>query len=481
MGNSEVGHNALGAGRVFDQGAKLVDEAIETGSMFTSEIWSSLTERRCLHFIGLLSDGNVHSHIDQLFAMIKRAHHDGVKTLRVHVLTDGRDVTERSSLDYIRPLEALLRTCCDSGADYAIASGGGRMHITMDRYEAEWAMVKRGWDCHVHGVGRPFHSAEKAITALYEEDPSINDQFLPAFVIVDDAGVPKGRIQDGDGVVFFNFRGDRALEISQAFEGRHLPSAFDRTGPAGEAPPEVLYAGLMQYDGDLLVPHQYLVEPPAIDRTLGEFLTAAKIPSFAIAETHKFGHVTYFFNGNNSQPFDTSLETWREVTSRPGAIEAAPEMRAFEVAEATSEAIRSGKYGHVRLNYANGDMVGHTGDFDATVRAMEIVDDCVGRLVKDVRDSGGVLLLTADHGNADQMFEIDKKTQGYKTFETGKRQVKTSHTLNPVPFVLFDPSGRLQLETSSPAGLGNVTAAVLTATGLQPPEDYLSSLVSITP
>ena len=480
MGNSEVGHNALGAGRIFDQGAKLVDQAIQTGSIFTGGLWAELRQTRCLHLIGLLSDGNVHSHIDQLFALIRRAHRDGIVHLRVHVLTDGRDVTERSALDYLRPLEELLAACAAEGADYAVASGGGRMGITMDRYEADWSMVKRGWDCHVHGVGRPFSSASQAVETLYKEDPSVNDQFLPAFVVVNADGEPKGRIRDGDGVVFFNFRGDRALEITQAFENRHLPSDFDRCGPGGEPAPEVLYAGLMQYDGDLLLPNRYLVEPPAIDRTLGEFLTAAQIPSFAIAETHKFGHVTYFFNGNNSQPFDRKLETWREITSRPGAVDAAPEMRAREVAEATSEAIRSGQYGHVRLNYANGDMVGHTGDFEATVRAVEIVDECVGRLVRDVRDTGGVLLLTADHGNADQMFEIDKRTRDYKTLTTGRRQAKTSHTLNPVPFVLLDPSGRLQLDTSSPAGLGNVAAAVLLASGLQPPDDYLPSLVSFT-
>ncbi len=192
MGNSEVGHNALGGGRIFDQGAKLVGAAIASGRIFEGQAWHDAVARPGLHLLGLLSDGNVHSHVDHLLALIAGAARAGVPRLRVHVLTDGRDVPERSALTWVEPLEALLAQHRAQGLDYRIGSGGGRMHITMDRYEADWAMVQRGWRCHVHGEARPFPSASEAIRTLYAEDPAITDQFLPAFTVVDEAGEPVG-------------------------------------------------------------------------------------------------------------------------------------------------------------------------------------------------------------------------------------------------------------------------------------------------
>ena len=452
MGNSEVGHNALGAGRVFDQGAKLVDLALADGSAFGTT-WDWLTAEGTLHLLGLLSDGNVHSHVEHLLALVARAASDGVERLRVHMLTDGRDVPERSALPYVERLEAALAA---TGLDYRIASGGGRMRITMDRYEAEWDMVLRGWDCHVHGVGRPFRSAAEAITRLYEEDPSTDDQWLPAFVIVED-GEPVGRVRDGDGVLFFNFRGDRGIEISRAFEGR---APIER----GDAP-EVRYAGMMQYDGDDLVPRRYLVEPPAIDRTVGEHLAANGRRSFAISETQKYGHVTYFFNGNKSGLVDAEREAYEEIPSDVIPFDQAPEMKARAITARAVEAIGSGRWDHVRLNLANGDMVGHTGDFEATVRAVEVVDACVGALERATLEAGGVLIVTADHGNADDMLQKDGVTP------------RTSHSLNPVPFVLVDPSGRWALAELEAPGLANAGAALLALAGLQPPDDYVPSLV----
>ncbi|MGC8845909.1 MAG: 2,3-bisphosphoglycerate-independent phosphoglycerate mutase, partial [Candidatus Hydrogenedens sp.] len=212
MGNSEVGHNTLGAGRVFAQGARLVNESIAEGRIYQGKAWQSIMERvregGTLHFIGLLSDGNVHSHINQLLAIIKHCAEERVPKLRVHILTDGRDVAERSALIYIEQLEQVLAECNQSGLDYCIASGGGRMLVTMDRYEADWRIVERGWKAHVLGEGKQFSSAKEAVE-FYYQDPTVNDQFLGEFVIVKN-GQPVGTIEDGDAVIFFNFRGDRA-------------------------------------------------------------------------------------------------------------------------------------------------------------------------------------------------------------------------------------------------------------------------------
>ncbi len=478
MGNSEVGHNALGAGRIFDQGAKLVQHAMATGSIFDGEVWKSSTERvrasgAPLHFIGLLSDGNVHSHIDHLFAMVRRCDREEVEQVRVHVLLDGRDVPATSALDYVGALEELLEQISRKDRrDYRIASGGGRMIITMDRYEAEWAMVERGWKTHVLGEGRGFASAREAIEALRDESPGIGDQMLPPFVITDD-GAPVGPIRDGSAVIFFNFRGDRAIEISQAFENDDLPN-FDR----GQRP-DVLYAGMLQYDGDLQLPTRFLVAPPAIDRTLGEYLARAGMGQLAISETQKFGHVTYFWNGNRSGYFDEDVERYIEIDSNVLPFEERPWMKAAEITDALIAELKTGSYRHARLNYANGDMVGHTGHREAAVQAVQAVDLQLGRLIPVVEKLEGAIIVTADHGNADCMFEVDKKTGEPKRDEDGQLVVKTSHTLNPVPLHVYAPGHALALDANLKApNLGNVAATVLHLMGLRAPEDYEASLLA---
>jgi 2,3-bisphosphoglycerate-independent phosphoglycerate mutase len=468
MGNSEVGHNAMGAGRVFDQGAKLVDQAIATGRAFESDTWTQLISGGTLHLLGLLSDGNVHSHIDHVFALIERAAADGVQRLRVHLLTDGRDVEGRSALTFIEPLQQRLQHHRQAGQDYRIASGGGRMHLTMDRYEGDWDMVARGWQCHVQGQGRHFASASDAVHTLYAEDAKVDDQWLPAFVVAED-GRPVGPIEDGDTVLFFNFRGDRSLEITRAFEADSVP--FDR----GHRP-DVFFAGMMQYDGDLLLPTDYLVAPPAIDRVAAEYLAAAGLPSLAISETHKFGHVTYFFNGNRSEKVDPTLEDWVEIPSDTGPLEERPWMKAAEVTDAVVQAIGSGRYAHIRLNLANGDMVGHTGHLEATRVALEAVDLCVGRLEAAVTAHDGLLLVTADHGNADEMFM--RKGGQLKTNSAGVPIPRTSHSLNEVPFIVVDPRHQLAIvPTDQPRGLASIATTLLELCGLQAPEDYAPGLV----
>jgi 2,3-bisphosphoglycerate-independent phosphoglycerate mutase len=282
--------NAIGCGRVFDQGAKLVNESIKSRALFEGVVWEELIQnvnshKSRLHFIGLLSDGNVHSHIEHLEAMLKAAKDEGVKSAYVHILLDGRDVPPTSALDYVDRLENYLSDLLLNGdIEYAIASGGGRMQITMDRYQANWSMVELGWKTHVLGEGRKFGSAREAIEKLRAESPGVIDQDLGPFVIARN-DKPMGPIVDNDSVIFYNFRGDRAIEISLAFE----QDQFDKF-PRGPRL-NVKYAGMMQYDGDALIPQKYLVNPPGIDRTVGEYLVRSGVKQLAISETQKFGHL----------------------------------------------------------------------------------------------------------------------------------------------------------------------------------------------
>ena len=479
MGNSEVGHNALGAGRIFDQGAKLVGNAIDSGSLFTGDVWKAATERvrtsrEPLHFIGLLSDGNVHSHIDHLFALIRRCDAEGVRSVRIHALLDGRDVPATSALEYVDALEALLaEISAKQDRDYRIASGGGRMKITMDRYGAEWEMVERGWNTHVHGAARHFESTRRAIETFRDEEKGIGDQNLPAFVIEGDDGQPVGPIRDGASVVLFNFRGDRALEISEAFEAVAFEH-FDRG-----TVPDVLYAGMMQYDGDLHVPNHFLVDPPIIERTLGEYLVHNGVPLLAISETQKFGHVTYFWNGNRSGRFDDKRETYIEIPSDVVAFDERPAMKAVEITDTLLAELATGRYKHARLNYANGDMVGHTGNRDAAIKAVEVVDQQIGRLLPVIEQMKGALVVTADHGNADCMYEFDSKTGEPKRDASGRIAAKTSHTLNVVPVSVYVPGHAFVLKPEQgAAGLGNIAATLLQLHGFEAPEDYKASLLS---
>ena len=354
MGNSEVVHNAIGSGRVFDQGAKLVSNSISSGTMFQGQAWKDIAgnviaKNSTLHFIGLFSDGNVHSHIDHLKAMMVQAAKEGVKKIRVHILLDGRDVGETSALQYVDPFENFLAELRQGGCDARIASGGGRMFITMDRYNANWPMVERGWKTHVLGEGEQFASAHEAIETLRQRTGAI-DQDLGAFVIAEN-GKPVGTIQDGDSVVYFNFRGDRALEITAAFEQDNF-THFDRVRR-----PDVVYAGMMEYDGDLHVPKRFLTSPPSITRTSGEYLAALGLRTLACSETQKYGHVTYFYNGNRSGKIDDKLEEYVEVPSDVVPFEQRPWMKGAEITDVVLDGILSGKYDFIRCNFPNGDSI----------------------------------------------------------------------------------------------------------------------------
>ena len=479
MGNSEVGHNALGSGQVFAQGAKLVSQSIESGKMFASSAWKEIVanvqDSGTLHFLGLFSDGNVHSHIDHLKAMLIRAKEDGVSCVRVHILLDGRDVGETSALEYVEPFEAFIASLRDDSFDIKIASGGGRMQITMDRYEANWAMVELGWKTHVLGEGRQFATAKEAIETYRAETKAI-DQDLPPFVIAEN-GQPVGTVEDGDSVVFFNFRGDRAIEISKTFEAGADFDKFDRIRA-----PKVAYAGMLEYDGDLHIPSRYLVNPPEITNTMGEYLADTGVAQYAISETQKYGHVTYFWNGNKSGKFSEDLETYVEIPSDIVPFEQRPWMQCALITDALIDALKSGKYPCLRVNFPNGDMVGHTGSLAATICSLEALDLQLGRILSVVDELHGVALITADHGNADEMAELDKKTGAPKLNKDGSYKAKTSHTLNPVPLVIYDnfyADSYTVKEDRGTFGLSNVAATAVNLLGYEAPAMWDESVLTL--
>ncbi len=468
MGNSEVGHNALGAGRIISQGSSLIDKAISTGAIFQSKHWQASIQRALsggtLHFLGLLSDGNVHANVGHLYALLQAAFDAGVTRVRLHTLLDGRDVAPRSALIYLAKLEAELARYNEQGRDYRIASGGGRQVITMDRYDANLLMVKEGYECHVQGLGEKMPSAEAAVDRYYDEFPEGTDQDIPAFVVCDSQDQPLGPMCDGDAVILYNYRGDRAMEISRALEQENFDE-FDR-GPR----PDLYFSSIIEYDGDLHIPENYLVSPPLIERTMVEYMCAEELKTFAVSETQKFGHVTYFWNGNRSGYLCEELEAYDEIKSDLVPFNQKPEMKACEIRDATTERLKEPGMRFGRINFANGDMVGHTGDFEATKKAMEVVDVCVGQLIDEVMKLEGVVLVTADHGNAEEVFLQKGDT----------RVMKTSHTLNPVPFTIVDSAyaGEYQLCEQTPrAGLANVAATVFNLLGYEAPSGYEPSLI----
>ena len=463
MGNSEVGHNAIGCGQIYSQGAKLVNESIETGTLFESETWKELVENakeHTFHFIGLLSDGNVHSNISHLKAMLTELKKQGTYKVRLHVLLDGRDVPEGSSVKYVKEIEDHMATLNGDGFDACIASGGGRMYMTMDRYESDWSMVKRGWDAHVHGIGRKFNSALEAIET-YQKEENATDQLMHEFVICKD-DEPVGKIKNHDSVVYFNFRGDRALEISRAFDSDETFDKFDRG-----LKPDVMYAGMLQYDADLKIPNKYLAAPPKIEETMSEYLVKNNVKTYAISETQKFGHVTYFWNGNRSEKFSDELETWEEVPSDVIPFDQRPWMKSAEVTDKLIEALESKKYAFLRCNYPNGDMVGHTGSYDATIIGVESVDLALSRLLPIIEKENAILMITADHGNADEMYDKRKK-------ETDPIKPKTSHTLAKVPFFIYNADVEIK---EGEFGLSNIAATVFKLLDLDIPESWNEAII----
>lgn len=548
MGNSEVGHNALGAGQIVDQGAKCVDAALSNGSIFNHEGWQyieAVTKKGgTLHLIGLLSDGGVHSRYDQLMLLINGAIKRGtVHKIRLHVLHDGRDVEDGTAVQWLKRLNDDLNAINAKNlgeVDLKIASGGGRMLVTMDRYESDWKIVERGWDAHILGIAphqfvdpiagvRTLQSKKQKNGGSEAEEKTerVSDQWIEPWVVVEETKndakdgncdgtgsgtatttTPVGSVQDGDAVVTFNFRADRMIEIAKALEyPKEKFTAFDRK----RFPANLHYAGLMEYDGELHLPRHFLVPPPVIERTSEQYLMNTTTPwstrVFACSESQKIGHMTFFWNGNRSGYLDPEKERFLEVPSDQGiSFDMAPDMKAFEICDATLDAITSGKYDFIRVNFPNADMVGHTGNLAAAIEACSAVDICVGRLLEAVDAVGGGWLVTADHGNAEEMVQRNPKTGQpirRKTAGGGGGEKKdevqgdvlplTSHTLNPVPCAIGgtglppevrfkkdkeDGQGASTAAAPAPtAGLANVTATFLNLLGFEAPDFYQPSLI----
>lgn len=476
MGNSEVGHNIMGAGRIFDQGAKQVEEAFRTESIW-GDTWNMVMQRakHSIHFVGLLSDGNVHSHIKHLIALLNKAAEQGAQHLVVHALFDGRDVTDGTAEKYLDQLESALKEISSTyGCLAVVGSGGGRMNTTMDRYEADWDIVARGWAAHALGTARPFTSAADALKTLRSEDPTVSDQYLPSFTIVDAGGSPIGAMKSNDAVVLFNFRGDRMVEIYRALTEEPF-TAFAR----GPLPENLLVVGMTMYDGDLGIPKDFLVPPTRVTGTVSELIAQAGMAQIAIAETQKFGHVTYFWNGNRSEKFNANLETWVEIPSDKVSFDKLPRMKAAETGDAVVEAVNSQKFSFIRCNFAGGDMVGHTGDIPASVIAVEAIDEALVRINDAVRAVGGTLLITADHGNCEVLIERDKN--GNPVLDhNGAPVPKKSHTLSLVPFIAIDYSGVISSAQVSDAGISNIAATLLELLGLSVPSTYREPLLTIS-
>ncbi|KAL9256765.1 2,3-bisphosphoglycerate-independent phosphoglycerate mutase-like protein [Drosera capensis] len=405
--------------------------------------------------------------------LLKGAAERGAKRIRVHILTDGRDVLDGSSVGFVETLESDLAKLREAGVDARIASGGGRMYVTMDRYENDWEVVKRGWDAQVLGEApNKFKDALEAVKTLRQR---ANDQYLEPFVIIDDSGKAVGPIIDGDAVVTFNFRADRMTMLAKALEYEDFDK-FDRVRF-----PKIRYAGMLQYDGELKLPKKYLVSPPEIERTSGEYLVRNGIRTFACSETVKFGHVTFFWNGNRSGYFDANKEEYVEIPSDSGiSFNVKPIMKAVEIAAKAKEAILSGKFDQIRVNLPNGDMVGHTGDIEATVVACKAADEAVKIMLDAIEQVGGIYVITADHGNAEDMVKRDKK--GKPLLKNGQIQILTSHTLEPVPIAIggpgLAPGVRFRKDLPT-AGLANVAATVINLHGLEAPSDYEPSLIEV--
>ncbi|MBR2795506.1 phosphoglycerate mutase (2,3-diphosphoglycerate-independent) [Candidatus Saccharibacteria bacterium] len=486
MGNSEVGHNTMGAGRAIKQGIARIEEAFNSGEIFNSDAWRGVISRitrenkivatvdnssdvwynermtpATLHFAGIFSDGGVHSHISHLEQMIERAYAEGIRRIRVHAIFDGRDVSPQSEPKFIRRFEDFATRFPD--ADIKIASGGGRMTTVADRYENDWSVVARGWDMMVNGeADYYFRSAEEGVMTLRRLNPAVQDQDLPAFVVVDEKDQPVGKIEKGDGLIYFDFRADRAIEIAQAFTYWDFPY-FNR---GGYTPDDVYFVGMTEYNSDTHVPEHRLVEPSNITDTLNRFLSEKEISQLAVSETVKFGHITYYFNGNSYEK--ANLEEFLKIESDTEPFETRPWMKSAEIADAVIENLA--KYKFIRLNFPGGDMVGHTADMEATIVAMEAIDIALSRIAAEVDKKGGAMIIVADHGNAEELLD-----------ETGVK--KTSHTTNKVPCIIYDHTSnrqKYQLAKVDDAGLKNIAATVAVMLGQDDyPVEWGRPLISV--
>jgi 2,3-bisphosphoglycerate-independent phosphoglycerate mutase len=480
MGNSEVGHYIMGAGQIIKQTLPMVDDVFATGKVFETETWKKSIQnvkdkKSKLHFIGLMSDGRVHSDIQHLFKMIEQSDKDDIQTIRIHFLHDGRDVAAQSEPKYLDMCENFLKPFNDKGRDYKIASGTGRSYATMDRYWSDPDMMKRALEAHVYGTARPFRSAKEVLDTFKSENAKIDDQWLPTYTIVDEKGLPIGAMSDGDTVIFDNFRADRAIEFSEMMTlSNEEFTHFDR----GDLP-KVFYVGLVEYDQDRHIPANVLVESAKVDGVLAELETQNGLKRYVISESVKFGHVTFYFNGNKKGKIDEKLEEYVDLPNKTGQVWQFPWMRSDDLTDNLVERITANDFQSILVNYPNGDMVGHEARMDASIIAVEALDLALGRLMEAVDKVGGVLVVTADHGNIEEEYYLDDK--GEIVLENGQPVRKTSHTNNPIPFVIYDNTLNREKYTLKDGdfGLANVAATMATLHGLTPMSQWSESMIEV--
>ena len=473
MGGSEVGHMTMGAGMVMEQGPTLIQDLLQSGEFFENPVLSRIIQNCVehdtpLHLLGLLSNGNIHSHVDHTEAIIRHAFQSGIRRCYLHALLDGRDAGVQSALDFTEPFEKLFSELKGQrpGIDYAFASGGGREVITMDR-DNNWEKIETGWRIHVQGQSEnQFPSIRDAIEHFRKQNPEIIDQDIPGFVIIRN-GEAVGRIEDQHALIFTNFRGDRANEFSQAVLADDFPY-FERYRC-----PEVLFAGMTQYDQDNQIPPDYLVGTPVVEEPFGKRILELGLKQFRLSETQKFAHVTFFYNGGYREPLDPLKENYHFIASdKIPSFAERPAMKASGISKKAVEFINSGEYQYGLINFANADMVGHTGDFQATVRAVEAVDSALDNIVRAIDAVNGLLVITADHGNADEMLISN---------QNGTLEISAKHSLNPVPFLIYDPlyNGDYRLKPFGQEynnNLSNIAATNFLLLGQAVPGDLAPSL-----
>lgn len=473
MGGSEVGHMTMGAGMVMEQGPTLIQDLLQSGEFFENPVLSRIIQNCVerdtpLHLLGLLSNGNIHSHVDHTEAIIRHAFQSGIRRCYLHALLDGRDAGVQSALDFTEPFEKLFSELKGQrpGIDYAFASGGGREVITMDR-DNNWEKIETGWRIHVQGQSEnQFPSIRDAIEHFRKQNPEIIDQDIPGFVIIRNEEAV-GRIEDQHALIFTNFRGDRATQFSRAVLADEFPY-FERYRC-----PEVLFAGMTQYDQDNQIPPDYLVGTPVVEEPFGKRILELGLKQFRLSETQKFAHVTFFYNGGYREPLDPLKENYHFIASdKIPSFAERPAMKASGISKKAVEFINSGEYQYGLINFANADMVGHTGDFQATVRAVEAVDSALDNIVRAIDAVNGLLVITADHGNADEMLISN---------QNGTLEISAKHSLNPVPFLIYDPlyNGDYRLKPFGQEynnNLSNIAATNFLLLGQAVPDDLAPSL-----
>ncbi|MBO5229239.1 MAG: phosphoglycerate mutase (2,3-diphosphoglycerate-independent) [Clostridia bacterium] len=444
-GNSEVGHNAMGAGVTIKQGLSLLNDAFATGKIFTSAVWQKISSYPKLNIIILCSNGRVHSNIEHLFQVIAQCEKQNLP-FSVIAITDGRDVSPRSATEFLAQVPNL-------------AVVGGRGQIFMDRYQAQTEMLTKAFEVCVEGKAPVVTDWRKQLADFYAANPTLSDEQIPPFIVD-----PNGLIKNGEAILLLNYRGDRAVETARMFDCGDYISTAQRA-----LIKDCYFAGILQYDAEMNLPANYLCEPPVINNTLTSWLCEHGVRQYTVTETVKFGHMTYFFNGNKSAPLDPKLETWLEIPSDKlnNLYDKAPKMQAEPITEKMIAAIQSGEYDFLKCNLPNPDMVGHTGNFAATVTACQTVDACVGRLYEVCRAEGVNLIITADHGNAEEMADDQGKP-------------KTSHTNNLVPLIICPfgtPNATLQ---DGEFGLTNIAATVCDLLGVPANTQFNPSMVKLS-